>query len=358
MEPLSITSLVGTCFSLLAVVAKTIKSLHDLRSNFREVDSDLRHLFSRISTVQTSVQTLQRWLDTGPATLQNNHQLMTALEQSLGDCIVVVSAIEKHLSRINFSVSSGTAAKARLKHLWKAEEVSKHERTLGYQIQALMLLLHSMQMTVLDQQKLMAKDDNQKLFKRARDDASSYIDLTDEHLSVLQGSMATAGQGMETAFEFDDLALDSHAYRAAFRLLLKKDRKSGLGTIAVDRQDPLGREGAVGETTATHRPPPPKGNNEARRRVTAPIKGFPSLQYLHYVTQAVYLFHVGFGMVGENTIHEAPPGMWRIEIKNAQDTQSPGFIDKNPNLFIRIKTNGIEAADTWIQRSNRNPAYN
>ncbi|KAK4222727.1 hypothetical protein QBC38DRAFT_448020 [Podospora fimiseda] len=375
MEPLSVTGLVGTCFSLLAILAKTIKSAHDLKSNFREVDSDLQHLLSRISTVQTSIQVLQRWLDTGPATLAKNHQLMITLEQSLDDCIAVVSAIEKHLTRLNFSAGSATAARTRLRHLWKADEIAKHKRTLGFQIQALTLLLQAMQMTVLEQQKLMAKDGNQKLLKQARDDASSYIDLTDDQSSILQGSMVTAGNGMDAFFDFDDLALDSQAYRAAFRSLLRKDRHSGLATVAANRQSSFeGRDiSTANEMPEIHDPPQEIGEQIQQPLVsdgnTSDVEtqstisteeatsssGSPAL---YYVTKAVCLSQVGFGVVSENIVHKAPVGMWKIEINCAQRIRGPGFIDIEPNSFIRIKTQGTEGADIESQRSNRNSPYN
>ncbi|KAK4169552.1 hypothetical protein QBC43DRAFT_63966 [Cladorrhinum sp. PSN259] len=144
MDPVSITGLVGSCFSLLASTAKAIKGLHDLKGKYDDAVADAGHLLSQISTIQASVQILQKWLDSGPVTLQSNEQLMVTMEQSLDSCLLVVSSIEKHISKINY-VDGMLTVRGKLRHVWDEEEVSRHKQNLSYQSQTLTLLLTAIQ---------------------------------------------------------------------------------------------------------------------------------------------------------------------------------------------------------------------
>lgn len=142
MDPASITGLVGACLSLVAGTAKTIKTLHDLKSKFSDVAVDIGHLLSQVSTIQSSVQLLQKWLDLGPAVLRSNPELRNTIDQSLGDCNIIVSALEKHVGRIGYSAGM-IPVKGKIRHLFNEEELANSQRGLGYQSQALTLLLQA-----------------------------------------------------------------------------------------------------------------------------------------------------------------------------------------------------------------------
>ncbi|KAK3986467.1 hypothetical protein QBC44DRAFT_361546 [Cladorrhinum sp. PSN332] len=225
VDPFSATGLVASCFSLIACTAKAIKGLYDLKSKYDDAAADVGSLLSQISTIQSSVQILQRWLDSGPSTLQSNEQLRTTIGQALDNPLLVITAIEKHIASVNFS--DGTIpARGRLRHIWEEGEVSRHQQNLDYQVSALSLLLQTIQLsTVTDQQRLITRQENQQLLRRARDTASSYIDFSDETVSVFHQSLATKDTEFDADFDFDALALDSPAYRAAFRALLLRDRE-------------------------------------------------------------------------------------------------------------------------------------
>lgn len=78
--------------------------------------------------------------------------------------------------------------------------------------------------SVVEQQQLLAQEETRTVLRRARDDASSYVDLSGEQLSVLQGTITSDGTAnLDAVFDFDDPALDSHAYRSAFRSFVKKE---------------------------------------------------------------------------------------------------------------------------------------
>ncbi|KAM7203601.1 hypothetical protein V8F20_003896 [Naviculisporaceae sp. PSN 640] len=224
MDPVSITGLVGTCLSLVANTAKTIKTLHDLKSKFTEVAVEIAHLLSQVSTVQSSVQLIQKWLDLVPPALHSNVDLRVTIEQALDDCIVIISALERHVARIAYT-GGAVPVRGKIRHVFSEEELAANQRALGYQVQALTLLLQAIQMTsVVEQQQLLAKEEARAVLKRARDDASSYVDLSGEQLSVLQGTIASdATANLDATFDFDDLALDSFAYRSAFRSFMRKE---------------------------------------------------------------------------------------------------------------------------------------
>lgn len=145
MDPVSITGLVGTCISLIASTAKTIKSLHGLKSKLSEVAVEIAHLVSQVSTIQASVQLIQKWLDRGPAALHSNADLRGAVEQALDDCIVIISALGRHVSRVAYT-GGVVPVQGKIRHVFGGEGLATNQRALGYQIQALTLLLQAIQM--------------------------------------------------------------------------------------------------------------------------------------------------------------------------------------------------------------------
>ncbi|KAK4217587.1 hypothetical protein QBC37DRAFT_369704 [Rhypophila decipiens] len=149
-----------------------IKALHDLKSSFEDVAVEITHLLSQVSTIQSSVQLIQQWLNLGPPALQSNAELRDTIEQALEDCIVIISAFEKHVARISYSAGK-VPAKGKIRHLFDQEELTKNQQAMGYQMQALSLLLHAIQMTsVVEQQQLMAQKETRIVLKWIRDDAS------------------------------------------------------------------------------------------------------------------------------------------------------------------------------------------
>ncbi|KAK3997782.1 hypothetical protein QBC44DRAFT_45574 [Cladorrhinum sp. PSN332] len=389
MDPASITGLVASCFSLLATTAKTLKGLHDLKSKYAEVETDVSHILARISTIQTSVQVLQRWIDTGPAALHSNDQLRTTIDQALDDCVVVVSAIEKHLGRIKYSAGLMPAS-GKIRHLWNEDEVAKNERGLGYQVQALTLLLQAIQMTsVVEQQRLISKDGNRKVLRRARDDASSYVDLTDEQLSMLQGTVASETTGMDTMFDFDDLTLDSHAYRAAFRSLLRKNQESkgkppaapsptpaDTQTIDTSSDSNLTEMGVVSEppylsTSPGGHPVSPSTDFDSQlamnvgiaahsapgARDTSPGPPETMTPTILNVKNEMTLSQLEFDVQADLAGQGVPIGVWRFHIKAAQGLQSGGLINRKPNTYICITAYDLTKVRTSVCQGNRNPQY-
>ncbi|KAM7183480.1 hypothetical protein V8F33_013561 [Rhypophila sp. PSN 637] len=212
--------------SLVATTSKAIKSLHDLKSNFSEVGVEITHLLSQVSTIQSSVQLIQQWLNLGPPALQSNAELRNTIEQALDDCIVIISAFEKHVARIRYSTGK-VPVKGKIRHLFDQEELTKNQQAMGYQMQALTLLLQAIQMTsVVEQQQLMAQRETRTVLKWIRDDASSYIDPRLEQSSILQGTIMSNDADPDAVFDFDDLVLDSQAYKSAFRSFMKKEHAS------------------------------------------------------------------------------------------------------------------------------------
>jgi len=117
----------------------------------------------------------------------------------------------------------------------------------------LIILTHS-RTSVVEQQQLMAREETRMVLRRARDDASSYIDLSAEQASILQRTIDSGGPDPEAMFNFDDLALDSHAYRSAFRSLMRREfeersRKKMVSPTKTDDKGEISDRAQSGPTT-------------------------------------------------------------------------------------------------------------
>ncbi|KAK4225634.1 hypothetical protein QBC38DRAFT_482377 [Podospora fimiseda] len=272
MDPVSITGLVGSCLSLGATITKTIRGLHDLKGRYDDAPMEVSLLLSQVAATQVTVQLMQKWLESAPQrqTIQSDEQIMTALEQCFDSCLLVITHIEKHITKVNFAEGRMSLG-GRIKHIWDEEEVARYRNHLSCQSQALGMLFQNVQgSTSGSNHQFITKQENQRILKQAHDTASLYIDFSDEKISVFQQSLASGAPDFDTAFDFDDLTLDSGPYRAAFRSMLRKDREARRR----DMQAPT--EGQTEE--ASDEFPNPEPSSSKQQRIQPRFDQFASMQ--------------------------------------------------------------------------------
>lgn len=143
MDPISIISLVGTCVALSARVVVTATSIDEFVKSYRGADRLAASLATTLRVFGESLTQMRSWLEQEPAVSSN---LRRTIKGSVDDCEVVLADLEEHVNAVLRSSRGSTLTSLtfgrKLKHLWNASSVAKHETRLNSQVQTVMHLIN------------------------------------------------------------------------------------------------------------------------------------------------------------------------------------------------------------------------
>lgn len=153
MDPISIISLVGTCASLATRVVATASSIDEFVQSYRGADRSVASLATTLRVFGESLTQMRSWLEQEPAVSSN---LRRTIKGSVDDCEVVLVDLEEHVNTIlrssRFGKGGSTLASLtfgrKLKHLWSASSIAKHETRLNSQVQTVMHLINFVKLYV------------------------------------------------------------------------------------------------------------------------------------------------------------------------------------------------------------------
>ena len=86
-DPLSIIGTVGAVANIIEVASKTIKSLHDLHSRWRDADFTTLNLIAQLTALRAALAKIQKWIDRSTddveGTTSQHHQLAMDMDLSM-----------------------------------------------------------------------------------------------------------------------------------------------------------------------------------------------------------------------------------------------------------------------------------
>lgn len=155
MDPITIISLVGTCASLATRVVTTASQIDEFLQNYRGADRSVASLSTTLRLFGESLTQMRSWLEQEPAV---SHNLRRTIKGSVDDCEVVLDDLEEHVPSVPRSTRAGNRGSTlgslgfgrKLKHIWNANTIAKHETRLNSQVQTVMHLINFVKLYVSD----------------------------------------------------------------------------------------------------------------------------------------------------------------------------------------------------------------
>ena len=148
MEPISVIGLLSTAGTLASAITVTIKSLSDLRGQYKDADLRIRPLIGELSTVKSALTQINDWTHY----LDDTHQqsdVVAGLKISLEGCQLALDALAEEVQSLlggaipDSSLSMGF--RMRTRYVWSESSLKDHESRLRAHIAALQLLLQAVQ---------------------------------------------------------------------------------------------------------------------------------------------------------------------------------------------------------------------
>ncbi len=168
MDPASAISLAGSVFSIVDVVTRMIKSLHELQQRWKAADLTVAILISQLTTLKAALNQIAEWISSSLSAVPQYHQLIIDLEGSLGSCNVLITFMDHHISKLTWTEAKALNFESRVRVVLEDKTTKDCLSHLNNQTNALSLLLT----------------------------ASSWLDLSDSRsISVLQARLTLEAVG-------------------------------------------------------------------------------------------------------------------------------------------------------------------
>ncbi|OCK79667.1 hypothetical protein K432DRAFT_405366 [Lepidopterella palustris CBS 459.81] len=240
MDPISITaSVVG----VTAACLKAAKTLQGLRCKYLEASTTIAAICSESTLISASLSQIQALLLRNPndlsGHLQSRPELAATFDTTLTGCTVVFACLEEEIKRLDVAacIQEGRDTWRQMaKVAWKADAMKELLQSIRGQQSAITLLIQMLQMESLSDIHRLLKDNTAVLDGVAERTQSlrslnprvsvnipdSMFPFRDNESGDFKDNTSTIGG---TEFEFDDLVIDSRAYRRAMGAARKRDGK-------------------------------------------------------------------------------------------------------------------------------------
>ena len=145
MDPITGVGLVGAALGVADVVTKTLKSLVDLQTRYRNADLTVSLVIGQLSTIKAALDEISIWVRTSLAALPQHQQLVQDLGTSLEGCRLVIKIIDGRLEHLNRNTEHSLSTAGKVTYLWEEHDMNLYSNHLNNQINALHLLLTALQ---------------------------------------------------------------------------------------------------------------------------------------------------------------------------------------------------------------------
>jgi hypothetical protein len=100
-DPISIIGTVGSIVNIIEVLGKTISTIHELCSQWREADFTFVNLIAQLTALKAALNKIQEWMDA--EVVEPHHQLVMDLEVSMSCCRMLIGKMDAHVSELHQS---------------------------------------------------------------------------------------------------------------------------------------------------------------------------------------------------------------------------------------------------------------
>lgn len=227
---------------MIAACLHTAKDLYELRSRYSDASITITAIYSESIIISASLSRVQDLLLRDA--LQGRPDLRSAFDTALTGCMVVFSCLDDEVRGLVGKAASGSDLDwtDKVKIVWKEDTMKELLQQLRGQQTALLLLIQGLQMESLSDIKCLLKDNSAMLKQIATRSRSlrayhprvkvpDSIFGLDHSVTSISDSNSIIDQA---EFAFDDLVVNSRAYRRAMALAHAKAADSRKSTHPVE----------------------------------------------------------------------------------------------------------------------------
>lgn len=138
-EPLAIIGAVKSIASIIDGLSKSISTLRELRSQWKDADFNVLNLSTQLTALRTALTKIKEWTESDLGV--PHHQLIIDLDDSVACCRTIVEKIDASLSELQKKPNGELQVSAKIKAMIGSKSMDDLQRTLELQTNALTLLL-------------------------------------------------------------------------------------------------------------------------------------------------------------------------------------------------------------------------
>ena len=143
MDPISVVGLAASLVTIVDMVAKSINSLHTLRTRYSNADLTIRLLIGQLGTLKAALNQISEWITSSLIDVPRHEQLVLDLMNSIEGCEVLLSLLNDNISSLRKNENLSVLVKARL--VRRENILHEYLSLLDNQVNALNLFLTALQ---------------------------------------------------------------------------------------------------------------------------------------------------------------------------------------------------------------------
>lgn len=141
-DPLAIIGTVASVAGIIEVLAKTVSTLHELHSRWKQADFIFINLVAQLTALKAALARLEEWMSAGLTEGQNpHHQLVMDLEVSITCCRMLTHKMDTEISELYRNTENVLDAQSKVKLMVKNGTLEELQKMVERQTGALTLLL-------------------------------------------------------------------------------------------------------------------------------------------------------------------------------------------------------------------------
>ncbi|OTA57547.1 P-loop containing nucleoside triphosphate hydrolase protein [Hypoxylon sp. EC38] len=214
MDPVSAIGLVGAFVGIADTTAKCMRTLFDLKSQYKFIDFKIDLLLGQLSSFKAVLNKIADF-PSSSLTTSNDEQLFSELSITSQGCEAIISVLDERLTSLERSKSNGLTKRSKVRFLWDEPTITNYQTLLNNQVIWLNCLLSTLQCgSSFEQRNQLLSKESRDLFSRVKDDTSSLLWLKDsESIGTIRSNWTQDLTSLGTSFDFDGILFSSKAYR-------------------------------------------------------------------------------------------------------------------------------------------------
>ncbi|KAJ8058357.1 hypothetical protein OCU04_012549 [Sclerotinia nivalis] len=220
MDPVTVLGVAASALQIAQFIGTTIQGLYTLRGKFKDADTTIRLIISKLSTIKAAVFQIRDWAEFNSHDSPKERQFMDGLHVALDGCQAAIDVLSEEVFDLTVATRDSSngmlilGMRGRVAAVWNEGVMKAHEDRLHGQVQALQLLLMAGQCRDAGTQKsLLALEENKRLIQKVVDDTKSLREssaVSQISESARQSMLGSSIGG--TVFDFDRTLQESRPY--------------------------------------------------------------------------------------------------------------------------------------------------
>lgn len=147
MDPATIIGTLSAAGTIVAAIGNVAHDLSRLRERYREADTTIGLLLTELFAIQGALRYVELWAQHAARDGLIQEELVSYFEVSLEGCRTAVSLLSEKVAALHEASSSQEHNfRARARTVWHESALKDHQQHLRSQVQALSILIQTVQM--------------------------------------------------------------------------------------------------------------------------------------------------------------------------------------------------------------------